>query len=234
MWKNIFKKSENIIKEIEAIKPEIEAVKNNENHILHIGVGHAPNISVLSHLIHKYCEQTDIKNIHFDICESLSYQTQQDLLNRKIDIGFNQYMGSSSLNASYMYSEELYLYVSNNHYLAKKDNVELSEIIDLPMVTFGENSGTAKVITDIYASVGKIPNIINRCSSDYLLLETIASGIGVSITAHLPEILFYPVKSLKLDNGKWKRHYYMLWRKDFKPEPIVNDFIDFVKKCYRI
>ena len=219
--------------ELDSVKPDIGAFLNDRDRIIRVGAGHSLNVSVLSGLIQAYYNLPENSGVTFERSESASYGTQQDLLERKIDVGFNHYMGSKQLSAMLIESEELMLIVPAGHSLAERENVSLSEILDMPLVTFGDDSGSLRIVKELFAEAGAEPNIVKKCTYDYLLLEMVSSGLGAAILAKTPEMDFYPVRAVRLDGGIHRRYHYMLWRNDVEQEPQVKAFIEFAEKYFR-
>ena len=124
----------------------------------------------------------DYPGIRFELMQG-DYSTISDLVRSgHLDIGFVNMESTAGLSATPLKSDELLLVLPQNHPLAQKERISLSEIRNerFFMIRSGEQSAYNDV-AEAFRKEGVVPHIVLRAYDDYTILSLVERGCGVSI-----------------------------------------------------
>ena len=121
-------------------------------------------------------------------------------------------------------NEELVVIVSNEHPLATKDSIDLTEIDSYPFIGFSEKSGIRSLIDDLFKKVNIIPNIICEVEEDNAVAGLVEINYGIAVVPKISSLKYYNVKVLPITNPKHERYIYLATLKNRYLTPSVNLF----------
>lgn len=126
-------------------------------------------------------------------------------------------------------SSNLWICVSQNHHLADRDEVYLSELKDENFIILPGNAGFNKFCSDFCHDAGFTPHVVAEC--DYLLkrkLVTLGTGIIFATDLSKKADFFSEGKYIPIAGLPVRREIAVFWRKDRKLSPASELFRDFI------
>ena len=93
----------------------------------------------------------------------------------------------SIFNVYSFINDEFLLYIHNEHPLSKQESVELIELKDEPFIIFSKSFALHEHIINACKEAGFIPSISYESSQWDLILELVASNLGITL---LPKSIF--------------------------------------------
>lgn len=238
--KIILKRSKNILDEIELAKNEILVSLKEIKGIIKISASTIP----MDHILPKYL--TKFKELNPNVNFQIETNPSEISLTRLIDGQVNlaavgslfRYEKSEKLEKLPLIEEELFIVVSKNHELAKKDKITKEDLKNYPFILREPASGTRKESEKILEKLGisyddlKVSFELNTTES---ILTAVSEGIGISIISSIAASKMEAaglVKCLKLpEKIPSKRKLYLVKLKEKKFEKnLIITFWNFVKE----
>jgi len=145
-------------------------------------------------------------------------QIVKSLLEGEIDIGISHVaLSHKRIKTQPFLSERVGLLVNKQHVLASREFIQLSDLKDVPFISWEMGSANRFMTEDFFHRVGVIPNVVLEAISESMVIEAVAADIGVA---------FFP-------DGGWYQNFVRSESKRFVPSnelriiPIKESF------CYR-
>lgn len=130
--------------------------------------------------------------------------------------------------------EKLTAIVPLSHPLAKKDSVTLKELGQYPQIGFPPSSGLYFVIRELFEKENILLHIVFEVEEDSALAGMVAEGFGVGLMPDVAAIRHLPVKTIPIQNLAFRRYIYMGTLKKHYQSLLVERFVQFIEKNYRI
>ena len=180
--------AEKILAEAEQAKVEISSTKHKLAGTIRIDASTIPGEHIIPSLVAEF--QKLYPDVKFKIKAEDSINSLQDLLTGSVDFAavgtLNGYW--DKVDAIEVGEEELVLIVPNNHELAKRKSVKVSEFLKYPYINREETSGTRKEIEKILEKAGVLPSKLKtslELGSTESVMTAVSEGRGVSIVSSI-------------------------------------------------
>ncbi|MGD0229083.1 MAG: LysR family transcriptional regulator [Syntrophorhabdales bacterium] len=126
--------------------------------------------------------QKRVPNIKIKLESGPSEEMEKDLISGKNDVIIVASRHTSKKVHSFPFlREELVLITSNDHPLARKRAVSLTDIRSCPFIIREEGSATRGVVLDAFAAMDIVPSVFIEANSTDFIKEWVSQGKGVSI-----------------------------------------------------
>lgn len=163
------------------------------------------------------------------------------VLENSIEVGFvGAPVKNKALQQELVYGDELVVIFSQNHKFIGRDEITLDEFLLEPLILRERGSGTRKVIEERFSRQGvdlrKLQTSL-ELGSLQAVIKAVASGLGVSLVSLLAAqpladsgtIAYSRIKDFSL-----KRGLYCLTKKNSLSNPILTNFLAFLRKEQKI
>lgn len=176
-------------------------------------------------LIKKFTEIEENKNIKFSFGQGTTKALIEGLKSEKFDMVFCSFVENEpDIDFIPIANEELVVIVSNEHPLAKKEYIDLTDIDNHPFIYFSKKSGIRSLIDGLFKEVNITPNIICEVEEDNAVAGLVEINYGVAVVPKISSLKHYNVKVLPIVNPKHERFIYMATLKNRYLTPSVNLF----------
>ena len=156
---------------------------------------------ILPNLIKKLMK--DYPQIHLDITEGTQEKLIQELKNGKIDVALLYDIDlSNDINCTQLSDSSPYVALPNNHSLAKKDEILLSDLVNLPLILL-DVAPSRSFFLGLFEEEGLVPTVAHTSPSLELIRGMVGCGLGYSLLVTRPygdktydgsEIIIKPLK----------------------------------------
>ena len=156
---------------------------------------------ILPNLIKKLMK--DYPQIHLDITEGTQEKLIQELKNGKIDVALLYDIDlSNDINCTQLSDSSPYVALPNNHNLSKKDEILLSDLVNLPLILL-DVAPSRSFFLGLFEEEGLVPTIAHTSPSLELIRGMVGCGLGYSLLVTRPygdktydgsEIIVKPLK----------------------------------------
>ncbi len=127
-------------------------------------------------------------NVKLELVELGAQLIEQLVEKSKIDVGLIVLPVDQSLfNIDSFYSDEFVLCIHQNHQLATQESVTLAELKDEQFIVFSKGFTLHDYIINSCKEAGFVPSILYESSQWDLILELVASKMGIAL---LPKLIF--------------------------------------------
>jgi DNA-binding transcriptional LysR family regulator len=127
-----------------------------------------------------------------------------------------------------IYDEELFLVVASDHPLSNRQEVDLQEIADEPVILLQPQYGLRQITDGIFREAGFTPTIAFEAEEVPTMRGLVGAGIGVAIA---PSAIFVSTAltvDLRISSPICRRPVGISWRKDRRLSPQTRAFRDYV------
>ena len=232
--KRLFQFAEKVHEEYEKLQIDMNQLREEVVGNLVISSSTIPGSFILPPLL------SDFKKIHpsvrIEVVVSDSGQVIENVENGTYDVGF---CGSAPKNPDIevvkVGSDEIVLIVSAGHPFADRKKVSFLDILEEPLIVREETSGTQKSINTLVKKSGydvglcKIALTLGTTEAVVAAVEG-QSGIAfVSSCAIQKSLSLGLIKVIEVENMKFVRDFYCIYRKERVASRLLEEFVSFIK-----
>ncbi|OIK09878.1 LysR family transcriptional regulator [Bacillus sp. MUM 116] len=218
------------LKKIEEAKEKIDEYLDPQAGTIKIGYPTSLARYWLPNVISAY--KQDVPNVNFHLRQGSYTYLIDAVKNGEIDIAFlgPVPMKDPGLEAKILFTEDIVALLPNNHSLAKRESLTLSDLRLDPFVLFPNGYVLRKIAVDACHEAGFEPHITSEGEDMDALKGLVSAGIGVSL---LPESTFYdsiPRFTVKvaIDTPKAMRTVGVIVPKHRELAPSEKNFYEFL------
>jgi len=224
---------EQSIKQIEIGKQEIWDEIHPNSGTISLSFLPSLGISVVPELIGSYHKKhPDVK---FQLHQDSNRQIVDQLKARKVDLALITLAEDDpDLIFHPFLTEELFLIVSLDHWLASYDEIELSMIENEPFISFKNVNELHTIINQLCGKAGFWPNIVFEGEDIGTVSGLVGAKLGVSLVPQSQVLDKSKIKLIHVKNPQCFREIGIAWLKDSYSSPVAEQFIQFVKRLYSI
>ncbi|MDR7001082.1 LysR family transcriptional regulator [Neobacillus niacini] len=224
---------EQSIKQIEIGKQEIW----DEIHPDHgsIALSFLPSLgtSVVPEILSSY--QNKFAHVKFQLHQASNQQIINQLKSRKVDLALIMHLhDDNELIYEPLLTEDLFLIVSNDHWLADYKEVDLKIIENEPIISFKDGYELQAIIHHLCQNAGFSPNIVFEGEDVGTVSGLVGAKLGVSLVPDLQVLDKSKIRLIRVNNPICKREIGIAWLKDCYKSPVVERFIPFVQRLFKI
>ena len=169
--------------------------------------------------------------VKFNFTVGNTFRNIQGLKDGQFDIAFcSRVKDEEDIEFIPVGKENLVLVVPKGHPLDREEVVSLSEVVKYPQIFFTKNSGLRPTIDRMFKRENLVPKVICEIEEDNFMASVVAQDFGIAIMPEIPTLKQLPVQVVKLRNPGPPRYIYLARMKDRCQAPVVNKFVEFVKK----
>lgn len=213
------------LSELENGEKKLRELTNISTGTIELGYIYTLGPSFVPSLIRSFTGVEENKNIKFSFGQGTTNTLIEGLKNEKFDMVFCSHVeNESDIEFIPISKEELVLIVSNEHPLAKNDNIDLREVDSYPFIGFSEKSGIRSLINSLFKKVDITPNIICEVEEDNAVAGLVEINYGVAVIPRISSLKYYNVKALPIINPIHERFIYLAVLKNKYLTPSVNLF----------
>lgn len=223
------------LNELEKGEKKLRELTNISTGSVEVGYIYTLGPKFVPTIIKEFSLSEKSKDIKFLFGQGTTKSLIEDLKQEKYDMVFCSYVeNESEVEFTPISNEELVLIVSNEHPLAKEDEVDLSELSGYEFIFFSEKSGITKLIKKLFSEVNVKPNIICKVEENNAVAGLVEINYGIAVVPRISSLKHYNVKILPIVNPSHERYIYMATLKNKYLTPSVNLFknftLDYCKK----
>ena len=134
----------------------------------------------------------------------------------------------NGLEFTELFDCDVFVYLSNEHPLAEKEEVHLTETLPYKQIIYKKRSGLRHIIDELFEQINAYPEVSYEIEEDQVAAGFVANGFGIAIAPDIPILHSLDVKILPLVSPAWQRRFYMAMLKDVYHPPVVEEFKKFV------
>ncbi len=188
--------AKSLCEEYKKLQMQVDELNGLQSGIIRIGTFSSVATHWLPNIIKEF--QKDYPNIDYELLLGDYTEIENWILEGRVDCGFLRLPTHKDLENVLLANDELLVVLPENHHLADKEVLSLSDLCDEPflMLDKGNNSDIAR----IFEQTGISPKIHFTTWDDYAIMSMVENGLGISI---LPKLILkripYKLVFKKLD-----------------------------------
>ncbi len=174
--------AKSLCEEYKKLQMQVDELNGLQSGIIRIGTFSSVATHWLPNIIKEF--QKNYPNIDYELLLGDYSEIENWILEGRVDCGFLRIPTHKDLETISLAKDKLLVVLPENHYLANKEKVSLSDLCNEPflMLDKGNNSDISK----IFEQNGISPKIHFTTWDDYAIMSMVESGLGISI---LPELI---------------------------------------------
>lgn len=217
------------LSELDSGEKKLRELTNISTGTIELGYIYTLGPSFVPSLISSFTGVEANKNIKFSFGQGTTNALIEGLKKEKFDMVFCSYVENEpDIEFIPISKEELVLIVSNEHPLAKNDNIDLREVDKYPFIGFSEKSGIRLLINSLFKKVDITPNIICEVEEDNAVAGLVEINYGISVIPRISSLKYYNIKVLPIINPIHERFIYLAVLKNKYLTPSVNLFKKYI------
>ena len=229
LGKIYFEYVEKALSELERGEKRIKELTNVSTGIIELGYIYTLGPNFVPKLIKKFTSIEKNKDIKFLFGQGTTKSLINDLKEERYDMVFCSLMENEpEIDFMPIAKEELVVIVSNEHPLAKRDFIDLSEVGGYPFIGFSEKSGIRPLISELFNKVNITPNIICEVEEDNAVAGLVEINYGIAVVPKISSLKYYNVKVLPIVNPSHERFIYLATLKNRYLTPSVSLFKKYI------
>lgn len=175
-----FKHVENIMSGVSKTIFEINELKNLNSGVLTLAITPISGMHPIPQLLKQF--RIKYPNIQLSFIEKNVASVQKLLIEDKADLGI-VIMGDNNLLLDYtlLGSQELVVCCSKDHYFHKKNSIELSELVNEPLILLTQNCLLRKLIIKEFERLNTLPEIAFESNHIQTIKGLVACNAGLTI-----------------------------------------------------
>lgn len=174
--------AKSLCEEYKKLQMQVDELNGLQSGIIRIGTFSSVATHWLPNIIKEF--QKNYPNIDYELLLGDYTEIENWILEGRVDCGFLRLPTHKDLETIFLAKDKLLAILPENHYLANKEKVSLSDLCNEPflMLDKGNNSD----VTKVFEQNGIPPKIHFTTWYDYAIMSMVESGLGISI---LPELI---------------------------------------------
>ena len=178
------------------LQMQIDELNGLQSGIIRIGTFSSVATHWLPNIIKAF--QRDYPNIDYEILLGDYTEIESWISEGRVDCGFLRLPAHNELETIFWEQDRLLAILPENHYLASKERVSVSDLCSEPFMLL--EKGAKAEISEIFEKSGLVPKTHFTTWDDYAVMSMVESGLGISI---LPELILkripYKIIAKELD-----------------------------------
>lgn len=217
-----------------------QLVNPNTGHI-NLGFTYTLGQRLVPELIENFSSQVHNQKITFSLSQSNSHDLLDDLIHEKYDLVLSSLVTQLHdqetdrlLNFYPIVQQEIVAALPNDHPLAQKPHLHLTDLANEPFIMYSQNSGLRPLIDKIFAQKQIRPHIKFQVEEDYTMVGFVQRGLGVALVPHLSHLDPDTVTIRHLEDNQLEHELYLVTRQNKFMTPSVQRFQEFTRQyCWQ-
>ncbi|MED1205275.1 LysR family transcriptional regulator [Heyndrickxia acidicola] len=223
---------EQSIKQIEIGKQEIWDEIHPDSGTVSLSFLPSLGISVVPEIISSYHQKHPY--VKFQLHQASNRQIVDHLKSRKIDLALITMLHEDhEIECRPLLSEELFLIVSVDHWLADYDEVDLEMVKTEPFISFKKVNEMQTIINHLCEEAGFTPDVVFEGEEIGTVSGLVGAKLGVSLVPDLQVLDKSRIKLIRVKQPVCKREIGIAWLKGSYTSPVVEGFIQYVNNMFQ-
>jgi DNA-binding transcriptional LysR family regulator len=169
-----------IFRDLEEASSEVAQNGQTGRGTLRVGGGMSVCTYLLPHILKEY--KTRYPNVQLTVTTGTTEPTIQKIRNNEIDVGvLSLPVDYPDLQVEFTFREEMVLVMSPNHPLSRKEQINVKDLENTPLILFERGSNTRKAIDRFLDRHIRNVNIIMEMENVEIIKPLVDIGLGVTI-----------------------------------------------------
>lgn len=199
---------------------------------VNLGYIYSISFDFVPRILEKFYADPGNSRITFAFFQGLHYAMLEKLKSADLDLILSADPNDNTIMGVPVFNQELFVVVSEDHRLARQDDVSLSDVKDEPLISIGgSTSNIRNHLTQCFEKIGAKPNIAGEVAECVAMSALVRAKVGIAITPISPTFEGGSLKVLRFreeEREAMKRKIFLLWLKDRQLEPSAKRFRDFI------
>ncbi|EKN67232.1 transcriptional regulator [Schinkia azotoformans MEV2011] len=222
------KRVEQAIKQIEIGTQEILQDIHPESGTINLAFLPSLGMSFVPDILSTY--RSEFPNVKFLLHQTSNQEIFSQVKSGKVDLAlFSLLEDDEDLIWEPLMTEELFLIVSKNHWLAEYDEVDLKMIENEPFISFREGYGLRTILHNFCLEAGLAPDIVFEGEDIGTVSGLVSANLGVSIVPNIEVLKKTKVKMIHVKKPICNRKIGIAHLKDGYLSPVTKNFIQYVQ-----
>ncbi len=233
--KVVYKYGREIINLLKQMEKELDYFKDSNKGLVEIGGSTIPGQYILPKVIKAFKEKNPGISVYLRVGDSK--EIIEKVFNGEFDFGMvGAIFKNRQKNLMYYpcYQDEIVLITPPEF---QKEELELEELYNIPLIKREEGSGTWKNVIETLQKKGldtlKL-NIIGEMGSTEAIKEAVKAGLGCGFVSSLAielESALNLIKVINIRDVSIKRNFYFIYPKLKRLTPAEEKFLEFINSC---
>lgn len=185
---------------------------------------------IVPEFIRGYLEEYSDRNVSFKPnSEVVTEDLLNGLKNKRYDLVICSKLAKEpSIEFIPVAQQKLVVIVPEDHPLAIRNSITLSETLDYPHIVFSKRSGLRPIIDELFDTIGGFPEVVYEIEEDQVIAGFVAKGFGIAVVPDMNILETMKVKKLEITSPNWQRNFYLAFLKGKYLSPAAQTFKNYV------
>ncbi|MGR3188536.1 LysR family transcriptional regulator [Bacillus subtilis] len=216
-----------MMKEYTEGKEEIQALLKPDQGIVSLGFLHTLGTTLVPDLIGSF--QQEYSNISFQLKQNHSYWLLERLKSGDLDLCLlASIKPEDPIQWIKLWSEELFVFVPNDHPLASRESITLNEIAGERFILLKKGYALRMTVDELFEKANIQPNIMFEGEEAATAAGFVAAGLGISILPDLKGLDQSKITKIRVSWPECQRVIGIAWIKGRFLSPVAETFKQYV------
>ncbi|WP_456270711.1 LysR family transcriptional regulator [Bacillus sp. JZ39] len=216
-----------MMKEYTKGKEEIQALLKPDQGIVSLGFLHTLGTTLVPDLIGSF--QQEYPNIAFQLKQNHSYWLLERLKSGDLDLCLlASIKPEDPIQWIKLWSEELFVFVPNDHPLASRESITLNEIAGERFILLKKGYALRMTVDELFEKANIQPNIMFEGEEAATAAGFVAAGLGISILPDLKGLDQSKITKIRVSWPECQRVIGIAWIKGRFLSPVAETFKQYV------
>ncbi|UQZ60448.1 LysR family transcriptional regulator [Bacillus sp. FSL K6-1560] len=216
-----------MMKEYTEGKEEIQALLKPDQGVVSLGFLHTLGTTLVPDLIGSF--QQEYPNIAFQLKQNHSYWLLERLKSGDLDLCLlASILPEDPIQWIKLWSEELFVFVPNDHPLASRESITLNEISGERFILLKKGYALRMTVDELFEKANIQPNIMFEGEEAATAAGFVAAGLGISILPDLKGLDQSKITKIRVSWPECQRVIGIAWIKGRFLSPVAETFKQYV------
>lgn len=216
-----------MMKEYTEGKEEIQALLKPDQGVVSLGFLHTLGTTLVPDLIGSF--QQEYSNISFQLKQNHSYWLLERLKSGDLDLCLlASIKPEDPIQWIKLWSEELFVFVPNDHPLASRESITLNEIAGERFILLKKGYALRMTVDELFEKANIQPNIMFEGEEAATAAGFVAAGLGISILPDLKGLDQSKITKIRVSWPECQRVIGIAWIKGRFLSPVAETFKQYV------
>ncbi|MDK1001301.1 LysR family transcriptional regulator [Bacillus subtilis] len=216
-----------MMKEYTEGKEEIQALLKPDQGVVSLGFLHTLGTTLVPDLIGSF--QQEYSNISFQLKQNHSYWLLERLKSGDLDLCLlASIKPENPIQWIKLWSEELFVFVPNDHPLASRESITLNEIAGERFILLKKGYALRMTVDELFEKANIQPNIMFEGEEAATAAGFVAAGLGISILPDLKGLDQSKITKIRVSWPECQRVIGIAWIKGRFLSPVAETFKQYV------
>ncbi|CAI6327430.1 LysR family transcriptional regulator [Bacillus subtilis] len=216
-----------MMKEYTEGKEEIQTLLKPDQGVVSLGFLHTLGTTLVPDLIGSF--QQEYSNISFQLKQNHSYWLLERLKSGDLDLCLlASIKPENPIQWIKLWSEELFVFVPNDHPLASRESITLNEIAGERFILLKKGYALRMTVDELFEKADIQPNIMFEGEEAATAAGFVAAGLGISILPDLKGLDQSKITKIRVSWPECQRVIGIAWIKGRFLSPVAETFKQYV------